>query len=171
MKDEAMYQCKASNHLGSAYSTAQLKVLGKMQWCLIFMLLFMNRSFEYLHYFKVCINDMIYLLPPTQNWLLLSGRSPLNQKCTLQKGLALPLFVTQRQLQDQSLPGEKMTQLLAEVCVQDKLQMAEPSKEKVEKSVPLAPLNTMCIFENALHILCIMSVVLQKSLLFVIRKH
>ncbi|XP_027207013.1 contactin [Penaeus vannamei] len=27
MKDEAMYQCKASNHLGSAYSTAQLKVL------------------------------------------------------------------------------------------------------------------------------------------------
>lgn len=63
MKDEAMYQCKASNHLGSAYSTAQLKVLGKMEWCLIFMLLFMNRSFEYLHYVQVCINDMIYLLP------------------------------------------------------------------------------------------------------------
>lgn len=49
--------------------------------------------------------------------------------------------------------------------------MAEPSKEKVEKSVPLALLNTMRIFENALHILCFMSVVLQKSLLFVIRKH
>lgn len=30
-EDEAMYQCKASNQLGSSYSSAQLKVLSKCQ--------------------------------------------------------------------------------------------------------------------------------------------